>query len=257
MMRTLLWAERQKLRRSNMVWVAFFATVLLAAIVLIGGQQVYEGARYIDKPGWFLSVLQPWATMLALPAVIALLGSYMICREQQDDTLKTLRLIPINEAKLTVAKMILAFVICVLLYLLLFVLAFAAEAALHAPALPAGMVLGFLKAYLIDGVAVFFAISPIIALVSRNKNGYWLALVSRNKNGYWLALVFTELYSFTGLFTSMSNTLRAIYPMTAVFGLSGYYGSTPGQFALSGISLLACGMLAVIILAGQSKAAAD
>ena len=245
MMRILLWAERQKLRRSNMVWVAFFATVLLAAIVLIGGQQVYEGARYIDKPGWFLSVLQPWATMLALPAVIALLGSYMICREQQDDTLKTLRLIPINEAKLTVAKMILAFVICVLLYLLLFVLAFAAEAALHAPALPAGMVLGFLKAYLIDGVAVFFAISPIIALVSRNKNGYWLALV------------FTELYSFTGLFTSMSNTLRAIYPMTAVFGLSGYYGSTPGQFALSCISLLACGMLAVIILAGQSKAAAD
>ena len=245
MMRTLLWAERQKLRRSNMVWVAFFATVLLAAIVLIGGQQVYEGARYIDKPGWFLSVLQPWATMLALPAVIALLGSYMICREQQDDTLKTLRLIPINEAKLTVAKMILAFVICVLLYLLLFVLAFAAEAALHAPALPAGMVQDFLKAYLIDGVAVFFAISPIIALVSRNKNGYWLALV------------FTELYSFTGLFTSMSNTLRAIYPMTAVFGLSGYYGSTPGQFALSCISLLACGMLAVIILAGQSKAAAD
>lgn len=245
MMRTLLWAERQKLRRSNMVWVAFFATVLLAAIVLIGGQQVYEGARYIDKPGWFLSVLQPWATMLALPAVIALLGSYMICREQQDDTLKTLRLIPINEAKLTVAKMILAFVICVLLYLLLFVLAFAAEVALHAPALPAGMVLGFLKAYLIDGVAVFFAISPIIALVSRNKNGYWLALV------------FTELYSFIGMFTSMSNTLRAIYPMTAVFGLSGYYGSTPGQFALSCISLLACGMLAVIILAGQSKAAAD
>ena len=245
MMRTLLWAERQKLRRSNMVWVAFFATVLLAAIVLIGGQQEYEGARYIDKPGWFLSVLQPWATMLALPAVIALLGSYMICREQQDDTLKTLRLIPINEAKLTVAKMILAFVICVLLYLLLFVLAFAAEAALHAPALPAGMVLGFLKAYLIDGVAVFFAISPIIALVSRNKNGYWLALV------------FTELYSFTGMFTSMSNTLRAIYPMTAVFGLSGYYGSTPGQFALSGISLLACGVLAVSVLAGQSKAAAD
>ena len=245
MMRTLLLAERQKLRRSNMVWVAFFATVLLAAIVLIGGQQVYEGARYIDKPGWFLSVLQPWATMLALPAVIALLGSYMICREQQDDTLKTLRLIPINEAKLTVAKMILAFAICVLLYLLLFVLAFAAEAALHAPALPAGMVLGFLKAYLIDGVAVFFAISPIIALVSRNKNGYWLALV------------FTELYSFTGLFTSMSNTLRAIYPMTAVFGLSGYYGSTPGQFALSCISLLACGVLAVSVLAGQNKAAAD
>lgn len=42
--------------------------------------------------------------LYVLPAVIALLGSYMICREEQDDTLKSLRLIPIDEVKLTLAK---------------------------------------------------------------------------------------------------------------------------------------------------------
>ncbi len=37
-MRTLLWAERQKIRRSNIVWVAVFATILVAVVVFIGGQ---------------------------------------------------------------------------------------------------------------------------------------------------------------------------------------------------------------------------
>ena len=36
------------------------------------------------------------STFYVLPAVIALLGSYMICREEQEDTLKSLRLIPVD-----------------------------------------------------------------------------------------------------------------------------------------------------------------
>lgn len=62
--------------------------------------------------------------LYVLPAVIALLGSYMICREEQEDTLKSLRLIPVDEVKLTLAKMILAFVFSVLIYLLLLQLPF-------------------------------------------------------------------------------------------------------------------------------------
>ena len=49
-----------------------------------------------------MTMVQPWATLLVIPAVIALLGSYMVCREEQDDTMKTLRLIPVNEVKLTI-----------------------------------------------------------------------------------------------------------------------------------------------------------
>ncbi len=235
-MQTYLWAERQKLRRSNIVWLAVFATVMVALIVFLGGQEVYDGSPNIDNAGWYMTMTQPWATFLVLPAIIALLGSYMICREDQDDTIKFLRLIPVNEVKLTAAKMMIAFVFSVLIYLLLFVITFLAEAVLHFSDLSAEMVLGFLKAYFLDGLAVFLAISPIVALVAHMKKSYWLALV------------ITEMYSFAGLFMSMSNTVKAIYPITAVFTISGYYDASTSQVVLSCISLLLCGGLSVFML---------
>lgn len=247
-MQKLLWAERQKIRRSNIVWITVFATVMVAVIVFIGGQDVYDGpqavyynSRYIDNAGWYMTAVQSWATFFVLPAVIALLGSYMICREEQEDTIKSLRLIPINEAKLTAAKMIITFSFSILLYLLLFTITFLAEVILHFSDLSAEMVLGFLKAYFLNGFGIFLAISPIIALVSRMKRGYWLALV------------FTEIYSFAGLFASMSNVLKTFYPITAVFNLSGYYKATAGNMMGSIIILLLCGCLSAFILKGLDQ----
>ncbi|WP_312281062.1 ABC transporter permease [Oscillibacter sp.] len=235
-MGTYLWAERQKLRRSNIVWLAVFATVMVAVIVFLGGQEVYDGSRNIDNAGWYMTTTQPWATFLVLPAVIALLGSYMICREEQDDTIKSLQLIPVNAVKLTAAKMMITFLFSVLIYLLLFAITFLVEATLHLSDLSAAMILGFLKAYFLDGLAVFLAISPIVALVSHIKKSYWLGLV------------ITEMFSFSGLFMSMSNTVKAIYPITAVFTISGYYDASTSQVILSSISLLLCGCMSVLIL---------
>jgi len=240
-MQKLLWAELQKIRRSNIVWITVFATVMVAVIVFIGGQDVYDGSRNIDNAGWYMTTAQPWATVFVLPAVIALLGSYMICREEQEDTLKSLRLIPVNEANLTAAKMIVTFAFSILLYLLLFAITFLVEAILHFSNLSVEMVLGFLKAYFLDGLGIFLAISPIIAFVSRMKKGYWLALL------------FAEIYSFAGLFMSMSNFLKAFYPITAVFTISGYYDASTSQVILSCISLLLCGGLATAILIGLNK----
>ncbi|MHA6532034.1 ABC transporter permease [Paenibacillus sp. BAC0078] len=237
-MRKLLWAERQKIRRSNIVWITVFATVMVAVIVFLGGQDEYDGSRNIDNAGWYMTMAQPWATFFVLPAVIALLGSYMICREEQEDTIKSLRLIPVNEANLTAAKMIVTFAFSILLYLLLFAITFLVEAILHFSDLSVEMVLGFLKAYFLDGLGIFLAISPIIAFVSRMKKGYWLALL------------FAEIYSFAGLFMSMSNFLKAFYPITAVFTISGYYDASTSQVLLSCISLLLCGCLSAFILKG-------
>ena len=166
-MRILLWAECQKLRRSNILMLNAFAIVLM--------------------------------------------GSYMICREEQDDTIKYLRLIPINEAKLTAAKMIVTFVLSVLIYLLLFIITLLIEAALHFSALSMEIVLDFLKMYLIQGAGVFFAVSPVNAIVPYIKKSYWVALL------------LAEIYSFSALFMSMSNPPKNFYPITAVFGVSGYY----------------------------------
>ena len=174
-------------------------------------------------------MVQPWATLLVIPAVIALLGSYMVCREEQDDTMKTLRLIPVNEVKLTIVKLMITLAFSIFVYVLLFILTFLTKANLH---------FSELSAYFLEGIGVFLAVSPIIALVTYTKKSYWLALI------------LTEMYSFAGMFMSMSGTLRAFYPITAVLGVAGYYETTTEKLIASIIILLLCGCLSILILAG-------
>lgn len=237
-MRKLLWSEIQKIRRLNIVWIAVFATVMVAVIVFIQGWVAYNGSRDIDSAGWYMTMAQPLATFFVLPAVISLLGSYMICREEDEDTIKSLLLIPVNETKLIATKMIITFLFSIFIYLLLFAIAFLTEVILHLSDLSVGMVLYFLKIYFLQGVGIFLAISPIIALVSYMKKGYWIALV------------LTEMYSFAGLFMSMSNTLKTFYPIAAVFGVSGYTEATAQSRIGSVILLLLCGCFSVFILKG-------
>lgn len=231
----LLWAECRKLRHSKIVWIAVFAVVMVAAIVFAEGQLIFNGTRYVDGVGWLMTAAQSLATFFVFPAVIALSGSYMICREEQEDTMKSLQLVPVDERKLTLAKMIVAMVFSVFMYLLLFVITFAVEAVMHYRALSFQMALRFLYTYFVNGLGIFFAISPIAAVAARIKKGYWLALI------------FAEIYSFAGLF------LKTAYPVTAVFKLSGYYEATIGDKAVSFVSLFLCTVLAILILTGLHR----
>ena len=252
-MKNLLWAECKKLRRSNIIWITIFAAVMIAVLIFIGGLEVYTGSdvhsglktvhggsRYIDNAGWYMDEVQPWSIFFALPAVVALFGSYIICREEDEDTLKSLRLIPINEVKLTAAKMIVTFCFSIGIYLLLFILIFLTESVLHFSDLSAALILVSLKEYFLDGVGVFLAIAPIIAFASRIKK-------------YWIALVLAELYSVAGMFAGMSNSLKNIYPITAIFNLSGYNITTAENRVISVIALLLCGCLSILILKGLNR----
>ena len=213
-MKNLIWAEWKKLRRSSIILFTLIATILIAAIVLFAGQSATIEGYYLDDPGWYMTMMQPWATMFVLPAVISMLGSYMICREEQDDTLKSLLLIPVSEIKLTAAKMMVTFVLSVLTYLLLFAITLITELILHCSGVSVGMALHFFKCYLLEGIGVFLAVSPIIALVSYTKKSYWLALL------------LAEICSFVGLFMSMSNTMKTLYPITGLMGVAGYYDTS-------------------------------
>lgn len=44
-MELLLWAERRKLRRSKILWIAGFATVMVALIVFAQGQFTFYESR--------------------------------------------------------------------------------------------------------------------------------------------------------------------------------------------------------------------
>lgn len=235
-MKTLLWAEQKKLRKSKMVRVAAFAVALVAVIVYAEGQLVFYGRRYIDNAGWYMTAVQSLATFFVLPAVTALMGSYMICREEQEDVLKSLKLIPVSESKMTAAKLIWTLICSVSVYLVLFLITFLVEAAIHAEELTARMVVRYLVMYLLNGVGVFLAVSWIIAMV---------ALM---KKGYWIALVFAEVYSFAGLLVGSFGILRTLYPILAVFQVSGYYEADMPHRVVSFVILLICGGLAAVIL---------
>jgi len=240
-MKTLLWAERLKLKRLKIIWIAIFSAIMVAFIVFVQGQFQYYGQRYVDGATWYMTATQSLGSLYVFPAIIALMGSYMICREDQDDTMKSLALIPVSISQLVGAKLIITAVFSIVLYAFLFVVTLTVEMVLHISLLDLGVVLGFAKMYLLEGVGLFLAVSPIIAIVYRLKKGYWLALI------------FAEIYSFLGLFLGMQSTMRSIYPITAAFCVAGYYETTPVQFAISLFSLLLCGGLSLIILHGLNR----
>lgn len=237
MMKTLLWAELQKLRRSNILFVTIFAVFFVAILVFLGGiTMVYEEQYALNRTGWYLITSQAWATLFVLPAMITLFGSYLICREEQDDTMKSLCLIPISNRKLTAVKLFVTFVFSIFIYLLLFTITFLAEMVLHTSDVSFQLFFHFLGMYFLDGIGVFFAVSPIIALVP-----YW-------KKSYWLAMVLAELYSFTDLFMSMSPVLKTFYPISAVLGVSGYYETSLEGKLCSILVLLLCGGVSLLFL---------
>ena len=236
-MKILLWAELQKLRRSNILFVTIFAVFFVAILVFSGGVVMVSEEQYaLNRTGWYLSTVQVWATLFVLPAMLALFGSYLICREEQDDTMKSLLLIPVSKRKLTAVKLLVTFVFGIFIYLLLFLLTFSVEIILHTSEVSFTMFFHFLNMYLLEGIGVFLAVSPIIALVP-----YW-------RKSYWLAMVLAELYSFAGLFMSMSPVLKTFYPISAIFGVSGYYETSPEGRFCSLLVLLLCGGVFLLFL---------
>lgn len=235
-MRDLILTEIRKLRRAKVVWLAIFSTFLVAAVVFAQGQFVYYGERYIDKAVWYMESALSLATFFVLPGIISLLGSYMICREEQENTIKTLRMIPINESRLIVSKLIVAWIMSLFIYLLLFSITFIVEALLHFKALQLSDVILMMKVYLLTGSGVFIVSSPIIVFAAKIKHGYWISLV------------FAEVYSFAGLFANLSAAIQTFYPITAVLQVSGYYEVTISARIYSLAVILSCGLLTLILL---------
>lgn len=66
-MQKLLWAECQKMRRSKIIFIAVFATIMIAFIIFIEGWVKQNGIRDIDGAGWYMTMAQPMATFFVFP----------------------------------------------------------------------------------------------------------------------------------------------------------------------------------------------
>ena len=172
--------------------------------------------------------MQSLTTYFVLPSLIALFGGYIICREEQEDVLKSLKLIPIDESNMITAKMIITLLGSIFVYLILFMVSLIIEAVLHLNAVNMSEVVHYFVVYVLTGIGVFMAISPIIAFVG---------LVKRS---YWIALIIAEIYSFIGIFFASKEVVRAIYPISSVFVLSGLYKTPVMELLISIIVNIGC-----------------
>ena len=86
-MQVMIWTELKKLRRSRMLLVALFGLCMVLVIVTAQGFFAGGNEAYGMEPEWYLTGVQSLGTMYALPGIIALFGSYIICRESQEDVL--------------------------------------------------------------------------------------------------------------------------------------------------------------------------
>lgn len=227
-MKTLLLAEYKKLHRSKLIFLLVFALMMTLGVVFLQGQFSFGGKKYIDTFGWYILQVQSLTTYFVLPSLITLFGGYIICREEQEDVLKSLKLIPIDESNMITAKMIITLLGSIFVYLILFMVSLIIEAVLHLNAVNMSEVVHYFVVYVLTGIGVFMAISPIIAFVG---------LVKRS---YWIALIIAEIYSFIGIFFASKEVVRAIYPISSVFVLSGLYKTPVMELLISIIVNIGC-----------------
>lgn len=231
-------SEFKKLKRAKILPISLFALVMIVVTVFAQGQMSFGELKYIDNASWLMMTSQSLATFFVLPALIALAGSFIICREAHEKTEIQLKLIPVDEKILTAAKLISAALYGIGLYGILFIMTLTVEICLHAASLNCAVILRLLRIYVIEGIGIFIAVSPIIALVSKIKKAYRLAFV------------IAEIYSFTAIFLSPSSILGKAHPVMAGFILSGYYTADTKDLCAALISMTACLSLSFFLTFG-------
>lgn len=228
-MTTLILMEFKKLKRSkilSIVTCTMFLFYLCAAA---------QGIRSAFSASRLLSETLTYATYFIVPALFSLLGSYMLSREYQDDTIKSNLIIPVDPEKMTYAKLIACLVIGIIMFISLLIFTMVSILFIHADEITFDLFLTYFKIYLLQAIGCFIATLPIIVV---------MPII---KNGCWISVVFAEIYSFAGLVVG-SSKYRTIYPITAVFGFSGANETTMNEFITCCFSMLLSVVFAWIII---------
>ena len=231
---TLIKVEFKKIKRSRIMYITFFTLLLFSLLNISNGSRCYSGIKYYEQTGWLCKSALSLGTFYIIPVLFSLIGSYIINREYQDNTLKNLMTVPIKIPTLIHAKLITSYIISLIISCVFFIFTIISEI-IVGNSISLIFFIENLWKFILQGTGSFIAITPIIALV--------VIL----KKGYWISIILTSIYSFIGIFIA-STRLNNIYPITAVFGFSGFYETTPFAYIVCCISLLLSIIIALFML---------
>lgn len=203
MVKTELW----KLKRYHMIWAGVFL-MLLSVLLTIFSSTALDGTVWTFS--FFTEqVIKNNVTMI-FPMCIALIAGYIIAREGNDDTLKSILTIPVSYNSLLWGKLL----VCALLSLFLGLVSAAftviADLMMGFPGISVPSVLQAFIQIILNCLFLYIAVMPVIAFAARIPNGHMIGTI--------IAFV----YGYCGMFASGDAVLANIYPVTASLGLISY-----------------------------------
>lgn len=208
MVKTEIW----KLKRYHMIWAGVFLMLLSVLLTMFS-------TTALDGTVWTFShfteqVIKNNATMI-FPMCITLITGYIIAREEKDDTLKSIRTIPVAYSVLLWGK----FFVCALLSLFFGLVSagftVVADLIMGFPGLSMMSVLQAAAQIILNCLFLYIAVMPVIATAARASNGPMIGTI--------VAFV----YGYGGMFAAGDPTLASIYPVTASLGLIRYRSYDP------------------------------
>lgn len=208
MVKTELW----KLKRYHMIWAGVFL-MLLSVLLTIFSSTALDGTVWTFS--FFTEqVIKNNVTMI-FPMCITLIAGYIIAREGNDDTLKSILTIPVSYNSLLWGKLL----VCALLSLFLGLVSAAftviADLMMGFPGISVPSVLQAFIQIILNCLFLYIAVMPVIAFAARIPNGHMIGTI--------IAFV----YGYCGMFASGDAALANIYPVTASLGLISYRNYDP------------------------------
>lgn len=206
-MAIIIKTEFLKLKRYHILW-AGIALMLLSVLLTLFTSIANDGSV------WDFSYLSEQVIKNNLstifPMCITLIAGYIISREQKDDTLKNIQVVPISYKRLLTGKLLVCGVLSLFFGVICTAFTIVAELLAGFPGFTIGLALQALVQISLCNLFLYLAVLPIIILTSRTSGGFLVGVI--------IAFV----YGYGGMFAAGNMSLANIYPITASLGLIGY-----------------------------------
>ena len=240
-MRRILKAELIKLKRYNIIWAGIIL-MLLSVVLTLFTSMANDGSTW-DFTYLIEQVIKNNMSTI-FPMCITLIAGYIIAREQKDDTLKNIKVVPISYRKLLFGKLLVCGLIAIFLGIVCTLFTVIAEILVKFPGFSVQLVGQAFIQITLNCLFLYIAVLPVIILTS---------ILS---NGYMIGAILSFVYGYGGMFAVGSMTLTNMYPITASLGLINYrsYDSAVNwNKSICTISLVAIIILSTILLINSKE----
>lgn len=241
-MTAIIKTEFMKLKRYYILW-AGVALMLLCVLLTLFTSIANDGSVW-DFAYLSEQVIKNNMSTI-FPMCITLIAGYIISREQKDDTLKNIQVIPISFKRLLTAKLLVCAVLSIFFGLACTAFTLLAQAFVKFPGFTVALAFQSLVQITLCNLFLYLAVTPIIVLTSKKSGGFLVGVI--------IAFV----YGYGGMFAAGNMSLANIYPITASLGLIGYRSydsSVHWNIALCALSIgIVIAISAVLIVFGKDK----